>query len=79
MELLCANLQKDELAALNTSMSAEGLSTSQQQELVTVRSFLPAHLPRFIATSCRQHPPCKAVADQPWELYDPGHWTLSYL
>ncbi len=38
VELLCANLQKDELAALNTSMSAEGLSQKQQQDLVKVRS-----------------------------------------
>ena len=39
VELLCANLQKDELAALNTSMSAEGLSQKQQQDMVKVRSF----------------------------------------
>ncbi len=38
VELLCANLQKDELAALNTSMSAEGLSQKQQQDMVKVRS-----------------------------------------
>jgi hypothetical protein len=36
VELLCANLQKDDLAALNASMSVEGISARQQQELVKV-------------------------------------------
>ena len=36
VELLCTNLQKDDLAALNASMSAEGVSAEQQQNLVKV-------------------------------------------
>lgn len=36
VELLCANLQKYDLAALNASMSAEGISARQQQELIKV-------------------------------------------
>ncbi len=36
VELLCTNLQKDDLAALNASMSAEGASPEQQQNLVKV-------------------------------------------
>ena len=36
VELLCTNLQKDDLAALNASMSAEGVSPEQQQKLVKV-------------------------------------------
>ena len=43
VELLCANLQKDELAALNTSMSADGLSHKQQQDLVKVSSLPILH------------------------------------
>ena len=38
VELLCANLQKDELAALNTSMTADGVSQKQQQDLVKVHT-----------------------------------------
>ena len=36
VELLCTNLQKDDLAALNAGMSAEGVSSEQQQNLVKV-------------------------------------------
>ena len=42
VELLCVNLQKDDLAALNASMSAEGLSQKQQQDILTVRSPSPS-------------------------------------
>ena len=41
VELLCANLQKEDLAALSSSMSAEGLSQKQQQDLVKVRKPTP--------------------------------------
>ena len=44
VELLCTNLQKDDLAALNVSMSAEGVSPEQQQNLLKVCciAFCPA-------------------------------------
>ena len=51
VELLCANLQKDDLAALNTSMSAEGLSQKQQQDMVKVR--LPS--PSLCVTAQASH------------------------
>lgn len=44
VELLCANLQKDDLAALNTSISAEGLSLKQQQGLMKVHTLCSLRL-----------------------------------
>lgn len=52
VELLCVNLQKDDLAALNASMSAEGLSQKQQQDILTVGSLSPfIFAPGFSAAS----------------------------
>ena len=55
VELLCVNLQKDELAALNTSMSAEGLSQKQQQDLVKVSG---SPIPSPVLTAQVSHTHC---------------------
>lgn len=54
VELLCSNLQKNELAAINASLSTEDVTAAAKEALLKVSSPCPIVLPPSIHKPCSE-------------------------